>query len=1153
MQHGKFTRGLSIMVLLLMAFAQVLTAQGTRLRFQHNAEKLSRVVEEFSHRFNVQLAYVNEELAAVEVPSATVEAASVEELLNKVIAPGGFTAIASGGNYIIKKAAPVKKAPAATMVLQGAINENGAPVSGATVFIKQDGRSNIMTVTDEQGRFSKTVLEEEGVAEISAVGFFPVKRKFSADNKSLQVELSKDVKEMDEVVVTALGIKRQERSLGYATTTIKGEQLTDAMSGNWADALSGKVAGLNLIRSNSGPAGSIKVILRGENNLTGDNEALIVVDGVVINQGSGRRTAIAGETVYGTGSDNMPADYGSNVNDLNPEDIESVTVLKGPGASALYGQRGANGAIIITTKSGSKKGGRMGVTFNSNASLEQPNRWPDLQYQYGQGLAGASYYSYGTSADGASTSGTSSAYGPKFDGQKFFQYNAGTQSQDSIRTPWVPYKNQTRDYFNTGQTYTNSISVDGSNDKTSARFSVTNVYNKWIVPNTGFKRNSVSMSVNTRMSDKLQISSQVNYNNKWSDNLPGAGYGNQSIMYWYIFWQPNADLNWLKNYWKKGQEGRVINYPFSTYPENPYAIANEFLNGSNRNAVTGNVRATYTFNKHLSLQVRTSLDFSYEERSQKRPYDAGAKFPKGSYRTQNLFSQEASSDFLLKYNTKIGKDVDFSVTGGGSVLQNKYNKDELRADSLIYPGIYSMSNAAGTLVTIPDKSQYNINSFYGLISASYKNYLFADVTARQDWNSVLATPQRTTNSGFFYPSGNLSFVASEVLNLPKAIDYAKLRFSSSGVGSGTTTPYRTSYNFQPVTGLYSGGLAAPTTLPNSNLQALKTITYEVGTNVSLFKNLVTFDVALYTGSTKNQILSRITDAASGYQTAVVNAGRVNNKGIEVSLNVVPVVTKSGFRWSSIIVFSSNRNKVVQLTDSSLVLQTGPVGGGQVVAKVGGTMGDLYGKGYVRSPDGQVVYDANTGFALLSPDVKYLGSTMPKGKASWTNDFSYKQFRLHVLFDAQWGAVAHSLTHYKLAEQGKTTNTLPGRYNGIIGNGVIQDADGKYRKNDVIATDVDGYYRSHFGQDNAEGSTFSTNFIKFREASLYFTLGPKTTKRLGLQRATIGVYGRDLFIWSKWPIFDPEFGTLQGTDIQRGFEVGQFPSTRSVGVNLSVGL
>ena len=1047
-------------------------------------------------------------------------------------------------------------AQSGTTITGTVTNETGNPLLNVTVVASVNNLQAASALTDAHGIFVLRNLAagKAYTLRFSIIGYENFSRSITVTGTAanLDINLKPSNASLDSVVVTALGIKRAQRALGYATTVIQGQELTDAPSANWTDALSGKVAGLNLVRSNSGPTGSNKIILRGENNLTGDNEALIVVDGVVVNQGSGRRSAIAGETAYGTGSDNMPVDYGSNVNDINPEDIESVTVLKGPGAAALYGQRGANGAIIITTKSGSAKRKGLGITLNSNTSLEQVNRWPDLQYEYGQGLDGAPYYSFGTSAEGPSTSGTSSAYGPRFEGQSFYQYDPVTQTQGKDRTPWVPYKNKSREYFQTGHTTTNTVSIDGGTDKTTARFSLTNVDNKWIVPNTGYKRNTVSMSISSKVNDRLQITSKVNYTNKRSDNLPGAGYGNQSIMYWYIFWQPNADPAWLKNYWVNGQEGKKIAYPFSSFPENPYAIAHEFINSSDRNAITGNIQATYNFTKGLSLQVRTSIDLAYEQRAQQRPYDAGSKYPKGSYRTQNIFSQEASTDFLLRYNRSFGRDLTLSLSAGGSMLKNTYNKDETRADSLTYPGTYSMANNAGPLVSLPFRSRYSINSFYGLLSAGYKNYLFLDLTARQDWNSVLATPLRTTGSGFFYPSANLSFVLSDVTKLPAAISFAKLRFSASSVGSGGTVPYLTTYNYSPAGSLYNGGLTNPGLLANPDLKPLRTITYETGAEARLFKDRLSFDVAFYTGNTKDQILQRVIDRASGYARSVINAGRVSNRGFELSLNGTPLVKKD-FKWTTGIVFSSNRNRIEELADSSVVLQTGPVGGGQIVARVGGSMGDLYGRGYVRAPDGQVVYDATTGFALISPDVKYLGNTTPRWKLGFSNAFTFKQFRLGLLFDGQYGAVAHSLMHYKLAEQGKTTNTLPGRYNGIIGNGVVVGTDGKYRTNDVIAMDIDEYYRSHFGVDNAEGSTFRTDFIKFREARLDYTFSPRMLRKLGLKKATLGVYGRDLYIWSKWPMFDPEFGTLSGTDIVQGFEIGQFPSTRTIGFNLVVGL
>jgi hypothetical protein len=457
------------------------------------------------------------------------------------------------------------------------------------------------------------------------------------------------------------------------------------------------------------------------------------------------------------------------------------------------------------------------------------------------------------------------------------------------------------------------------------------------------------------------------------------------------------------------------------------------------------------------------------------------------------------------------------------------------------------------LISLPWKSKYAINSFYGMITGSFRNYLFMDLTARQDWNSVLSTPERTGNAGFFYPSANASLILSEVMDLPKEINFAKVRASISGVGSGGTTPYLTAYNYVTAGSLFEGGgLRNPTLLANPELKPLRTVSFETGIALKMFKNRVGLDVAVYNGVTRDQILERVVDRASGYTRQLINAGEVRNRGIEVALNTQPFVSKTGFNWSANIVFSANENQITELADSSVVLQTGPVGGGQIVAKVGGSMGDLYGRGYVRAPDGQIVYDANTGFAQISQDVQYLGNTIPKWRIGFTNEFKYKEWRLNLLFDAQYGAVGHSLMHYKLAEQGKLTKTLPGRYNGIIGNGVVLTADGKYVPNEKIVTDIDEYYRSHWGIDNAEGSTFRTDFIKFREARLDYTLDPKITKKLKLQKLQVGVYGRNLFIWSEWPMFDPEFGTLTGSDIVKGFEIAQFPSTRTVGVALVVG-
>ncbi|GAB3014228.1 SusC/RagA family TonB-linked outer membrane protein [Niabella terrae] len=1034
------------------------------------------------------------------------------------------------------------------------------PLANISVLVDGSSRGGI---TDEKGAFSIMAASGETLV-FSGVGY-DIKRVKVQKSNTLTVEMVSNEVELENVVVTALGIKRDEKSLGYAVTKIDSSQLTDAVATNWTDALSGKVAGLNMIRSGSGPAGSNKIILRGENNLTGENEALIVVDGVVISNSSGRRSANSSDNVYATGSDNLPADYGSSMNDINPQDIESVSVLKGPAAAALYGQRGANGAIIITTKSGNaKKSGHFDIKYSLNGYMETINRYPDLQYEYGQGLGGAEYYSYGTGPDGSSTSGTSSAYGPRFNGQMFYQYDPITQKQGIERTPWVPYDN-INDFWDKGKNLTHNLSIGGKIGRTNLRISLATQDNKWIIPNTGFDRKSASLTTSTDITKKLKLSTKVNYGYRSSDNLPAAGYGNQSLMYWYIFWQPNADYNWLRNYWQVDSNYKKIEYPYSTYPENPFAIVNEFLNKTKRHNVTGSVRFNYQVTKELSLMLRGNMDWSKDNREQDRPFDAGSRLPFGSVRKQDVRAREISYDFLAMYKKDLSEDFKLGVSLGGSQLKNNYNKSDIRADGLIYPGeydpnrdiypeIYDFSNNLYGLVYLPDTSQYQINSLYGIVNLSYKDYLFAELTGRQDWNSVLATKERTDNVGFFYPSLNTSFILSEVAELPRAISYAKLRASVAMVGSGSTTPYRTAYAYSLAnSGIFpDSALAAPRTLPNENLKPLLTTTFELGAELQFFKSRMGLDLAVYWGNTKNQILTRTLDRSSGYDAAVINAGKVKNTGIELALNGKPLVRKNGFNWSTYATFAYNKNIIVSMPDSSVLLRSGQIASGQIVAAVGGSMGDLYGLGYQRAPDGQIIFDSASGLPKVTENIIYLGNTVPKLKFSWGNNFSYKRISLKVLFDAQVGAVAYSLMNYKMVEQGKLKSTLPGRYNGIIGNGVTQNPDGSFRKNDVVAYDIDDYYRYNMGSYNAEGSTFSTDFIKFREASLGYSFQPRMLKKLHLKSAMISVYGRDLFIWSPWPMFDPEFGTLSGTDIVRGFETGQFPSTRSLGFNLSIG-
>lgn len=1020
-------------------------------------------------------------------------------------------------------------------------DEKGTPMVGVTVLVKN---TNIGRITGIKGEY-RLEIPANSVLVFSYMGYTTEERHVSTQTQ-INVTLTEQAQAINDVVVTALGIKREQKALGYATTKLGGNEIAEALSTNWTSALSGKIAGLNLVRSGAGPAGSNKIILRGESNLTGDNQALIVIDGVVINSSSGLSTGSGNDSYLGEDS---PVDFGSALNDINPEDIESINVLKGAGAAALYGQRGAHGAIIITTKSGEESMKGLKVSFSSTANFETPYHWPDYQYAYGSGTEGVNYFSWGTTEDGPNTRNTSQAWGPKFDGQMFYQYDPVTHGQATERTLWRPYPNNHKDFFRTGQTYTNSVSLSGGSTNTNFRVGYTNVYNEWIIPNTGYKRNTISVSVNQKMTEKLRLSTKINYTNKKSDNLPATGYNNQTVMYWNIMQVPNGNLDWLKEYWMPGKEGVDQSYPFSTSPDNPYLIVNEMLNKLNRHTVTGNVQMNYDIIKGLNLMVRGSMDMSYEDRSEQRPMDT-QKFKYGMYRTTKIFTQEITGDFLLKYEKKISA-FELSASLGGSTLHNRYRRENNRANALMFPQVFSLSNSKFALVTIPYESDYIINSIYGLFTLSYKNYLFLDVTARNDWSSVLATPDSTDNSSFFYPSVNVSAVLSDMFRLPRWITFAKLRASFSEVGSSGTKVYQNTYVYSAADG-FSGGLMNPKTLPNPDLRPQRTRTWEVGADVRFFNNKLGVDIALYQGETRDQILTATLDRATGYNNMIVNGGLVRNRGIEIEANATPFRNKNGWTWRLFGTYSANENTVMELTDDlfALQLQNTLSGRGSMEARVGQSMSAIYGTGYKRAPDGQIVYGED-GYPLLADDLIYLGDSNPKGKGSFGTEIKYKGISLNILFDGQFGGKGYSFTNAMLMEHGKHEKTLPGRYNGIIGNGVIENPDGTYRKNDVVANEIWTYYTRHSGRENLEGSMFSTDFLKLRELTLNYSFPTRICKKIGMRKLSIGVYGRDLFMVTNWPAFDPEFGTLNNGSIDKGFEIAQFPATRNFGVKLNI--
>ncbi|MGE8377382.1 MAG: SusC/RagA family TonB-linked outer membrane protein [Sphingobacterium sp.] len=1061
-----------------------------------------------------------------------------------------FIALAIAGNMdLTATAAPVEHGKVVHSFNQAKIKVKGKVLDSktqeplASVSILAGGVAK--GTTDRMGNFE---IEIEAGASIrfQLIGYEAQTKIFTTEQSTVQIALNVTSEALNEVVVTALGIQREEKALGYSISTVKGEELTNAISNNWTDALTGKVAGLNLVKSGAGPLGSNKVILRGETSMTGDNDALIVVDGIIMG---------GGKEMTGTGNSNYldsdsPVDFGSSLADINPEDIESVSVLKGPGAAALYGYRGARGAIIITTKKGKGIQNRIGISVNSNTAIGTINRWPDYQYEYGQGAIGQDlYYSYGQSEDGASTLSTSSAWGPKFDGQYFYQYDPANYRQTPTeRTLWRPYKNNRKDLFQTELTSTNSISVSGSTDKTTARFSYTNVTNKWIIPNMGYNRHTIATQFSNKITDKLSLSTKINFNNRGSDNLPNSGYNNQSYMYFIRGIAPNIDAAWLDQNWIPGKEGIEQMTPFSTLLDNPRTISYDMVNGQNKNNLIGNVQLDYKFTNELSLMLRTGIDMGYDKRKQSRPFDTN-KYAFGYYREQSIYSEERNSDFLLQYNNQRSQDHRFGLSAGGALINKKYIRDDATANSLIYPNQYNFANARERVLYQPFRKEMAIHSIYGLANYSYKEKYFIDFTGRVDWASTLASPVTGKVPFFFYPSVNSSFILSQIFELPKSINYWKLRASIAGVGGGGQEPYGNSYGYFSAIG-FNGGLANPTRVPDENLAPENTVSYELGTDFRMFKDRIKLDLTVYSTSTSKQLIETPVDPSSGYRTRYTNAGEVRNKGIEIALSGDILKNHDKLNWNMYGNFSNYDSKVISIPaalEGQLVLSSLFGSRGSIIAIPGRRFGDIWGLGYERSPEGKIVYA--DGVPVLTQESIYIGNPNPTTKFGWGNEFKYKGFRFNFLFDGQFGGVGYSLTHAVLMEEGKLKKTLPGRYNGIIGDGVVLNPDGSYSKNTAVATAGD-YYSRHFNRDNIESNTFSTDFIKLREVRFDYSLPKSFLSRYKIEKASIGVYGRDLFVFTKWPAFDPEFASLTGSGIEKGAEIAQFPSTRTMGVNLS---
>ena len=1034
------------------------------------------------------------------------------------------------------------------VVLSGTVKDvQGSPMPGVAVLIKG---TTLGVVTQNDGTYSLFMgqADKDAVLVFSFLGFKTQELKWNG-RTVIDVTLEEERQELEGVVVTALGIKREEKGLGYSTQTVTEKMMSDATPTNWSSALVGKVAGANILSTSSGPISSARITLRGDASLNIDgNNALIVLDGVPLNS----QMTGDGSNSYGAGGGgDVPVDYGNGIADINPDDIASIQVLKGATAAALYGSRAANGVMLVTTKSGvNKKKKYLGVTFNSNSSFDRVLHWPEFQEEYGQGdlktnASGKLYYSYGDSEDGAASGNVALSFGPKLDGSLYYQYDPETQQMGTVRTPWVK-RNHRKAFWQTGYTLVNSIAIDGSSEKSAVRLSLTYTKNEWIMPNTGFNRIAVSGSFQNQVTDKLRVSAKVNYVKRQSDNLPATGYNNSSIPYFMILTNPSVDVRWYQQRWVKGKEGREILRPFSPWLDNPYVIAYECLNPMEKHGVVATGSIIYEFSPKWELMIRSGIDLSFDTREMIRPY--GLKnFPKGYYQQQDVFGYENNTDVLLTYRNQLSNSFNLSVSVGANRMDNKYKMQQAYVKDLITPGVYKLSNGVAAPITTFTERNKRVNSVYGTATLSYANKIFLDVTGRNDWSSTLPSG----NNSFFYPSVSTSFILSDLFRLPEQISFAKLRASWAQVGNDTD-PYKTAKYYN--TSAFPGSASVSPTLYNARFKPEISNSIEVGLDWRMFKQRFGLDLAFYNNITRNQILDVPMDQTTGYTKATMNSGKVRNRGIELQLDGTPVKTKN-FTWNSTFTWAKNYNKVLSLaaglTDGQTIAYTGGTNCA-LIAKVGGSIGDIYGYKLKRAPDGQVVW--KDGITARTTEFEYVGNAYPAWKAGFSNEFSYKNFRVSILFDGQWGGIVYSQTHHKMTEHGTLKHTLKYRENPnfeVVGEGVMLDERGQYVPNNVPIS-VSKYYADYWRRANVETNSFDASFLKLREARIEYTIPSAGLNKIGIERLTLALYGRNLAMWTKdFPVYDPEVATLNNGTIVPGSEMGQLPSTRTMGFNLTL--
>lgn len=1045
--------------------------------------------------------------------------------------------------------------------------DDRTPIIGAAVMLSNTQKG---TVTDAGGSF-KLTIPANGKLTVSFIGYTPTTLE-TADQAAFEIALHKDNKSLNEVVVTALGISKQSKALGYAVQTVNTKQMVQSQDPNLINNLNGKVAGVVITNGGAGVGSTSRIVIRGENSFSGTNQPLFVVDGVPINNETFFNNAIENSSNQGTWAE---TDWGNGAAEVNPNDISKVTVLKGSTAAALYGSRAANGAIVLTTQKGTSEKGLSGVTFNSTTTFETPLKLPHLQNEYGAGVnaypLSGTPNTYSFVNGGGSSENNIPNWGLKFNpSTDVIQFDSpagnGYQAGDLVArgvdpslvpkaTPWVGHSDHFKDFLQTGITTQNNLGFGGVSDHGSYRFGISQLYNRGLLPNTDLRRYGISLRANHNFSDKLTSDFFIDYINSSSDNRPNIGYGSESVMYTFfgVYGMPiNVDINSLKNkQWQKGRD-QLNQFRYWNNHDNPYVTLYDNTNSFNKNRVIGNASLKYTVDPHFDVMLRTGSDFYADNREGHRSFTS-VRFPNGGFRTDNVNYFENNTDFLVSYHKAPSKLFNANVSvGGNRFMQNiTYSRDI--ANTLISPNLYNFSNAQNQLPTLFQKLDKVVYSAYAFADLDYKGLLFLNVTGRNDKSSTLPAGKNS----FFYPSVSLSGVISDMVQMPSAISFLKVRASAAQVGRDAD-PYSiyNTYITNTPFGSYPLTAGSPI-LANTNLKPSKTTTLEGGVEARFLDNRLGIDATVYHSKTKDEVVQLPIPVSSGYTNAFVNGATIDNKGIELMLTIAPVRSKhaGGLNWDMNFNFSRNVGKVLALPEGINTYVYAQVTqydryyrAIQYDAKVGQKIGNMYGNAFVRDPQGNIVYK-NGVPQFTSTQNSLLGNYNPDFVLAWANNLTYRGFNLDFLWDLHKGGKFFSYTELGVLSGGMSTQTLAGRETGLIGKGVMDDGTGKYVANNV-KVDAATYYNAYYNASNNEAFMYDATYLKLRELRLGYTFqhvfGLTSKAKLNLS-----FVGRNFLEFTKNKDVDPETLALRGSQILPGTEFLSIPSAKSLGFSLGL--